>query len=93
MEFTQKEKEQIMDNNMEKEKIILDACCGGRMMWFNKKQPNTIYQDIREEEKGFIKGAEFYSVIPDIIQAFYIHTFTQIFKHASADNGCRIRVT
>ena len=24
------------------EKIILDACCGGRMFWFNKTHPNTL---------------------------------------------------
>ena len=23
-------------------KFILDACCGSRMFWFDKKQPNTL---------------------------------------------------
>jgi len=31
------------------DKFILDACCGKRMMWFDKKQENTIYQDERLE--------------------------------------------
>lgn len=31
-------------------KVILDACCGGRMFWFNKKHPNALYIDIREEQ-------------------------------------------
>lgn len=33
-----------------KQKKILDACCGPRMFWFNKNQPDTIFMDIREEE-------------------------------------------
>ena len=28
---------------------VLDACCGGRMMWFNKKNPLAIYHDRRRE--------------------------------------------
>jgi SAM-dependent methyltransferase len=28
-------------------KKILDACCGGRMFWFNKNHPNTLYVDRR----------------------------------------------
>ena len=43
---------------MKKEKIILDACCGNRMMWFNKSHPNVIYHDQRSE------------VAPDIIGDF-----------------------
>ena len=37
-----------------KDKFILDACCGGRMFWENKKHPNTIYIDNRLKEKGHI---------------------------------------
>ena len=36
------------------EKYILDVCCGSRAWWKQKKNPNTIYMDIRKEEKGFI---------------------------------------
>jgi hypothetical protein len=34
----------------QKNKIILDACCGSRMFWFDKQNPYTIYADIRNEE-------------------------------------------
>jgi len=30
-------------------KRVLDVCCGGRMFWFNKQNPDVVYQDIREE--------------------------------------------
>lgn len=53
------------------EKFILDACCGGRMMWFNKHHPNTIYIDNRIAEKGHIVGfADNHSVNPDIVMDF-----------------------
>ena len=52
------------------DKFILDACCGPKMMWNNKNHPNTLYIDIRKEEKGFIKGAEGFEVNPDIIADF-----------------------
>ena len=28
-------------------KLILDACCGSRMFWFNKNNPNVIFADNR----------------------------------------------
>jgi SAM-dependent methyltransferase len=31
------------------EKFILDACCGKRMMWFNKQHPNVLFLDNRKE--------------------------------------------
>lgn len=39
-------------------KLILDACCGNRMFWFNKKHPSVIYSDLRAD------------VDPDIVQDF-----------------------
>lgn len=56
-------------NSMNK-KIILDACCGGRMMWFNKSHPNTIYIDKRKEKKGFNKNKTWIKIDPDIIADF-----------------------
>ncbi len=53
-----------------KEKLILDACCGGRMFWFNKHHPNVIYQDIRKESKGFMQDRLNFEVNSDIIQDF-----------------------
>lgn len=31
-------------------KPILDACCGGKMFWFNKNNPNVIYVDKRRKK-------------------------------------------
>lgn len=31
-------------------KPILDACCGSRMFWFDKDNPNVEFMDIRDEE-------------------------------------------
>jgi len=39
-----------------KDKFILDATAGFRMMWFNKKHPNTIYLDQRPECEPDIVG-------------------------------------
>ena len=34
------------------EKLILDACCGGKMFWYNKNHPSVLYVDNRHCEKG-----------------------------------------
>lgn len=54
------------------DKFILDACCGGRMFWFNKKHPNTMYIDNRTANKGHIKyeQAKNHEVNPDEIMDF-----------------------
>jgi len=49
------------------EKFILDACCGGRQIWFQKEQENTIFLDIREVEKGIIKLQPNFCIKPNII--------------------------
>ncbi len=51
------------------DKKILDACCGGKMMWFDKHNPNVIFQDIREDDYVLCDGRTF-SVKPDIIADF-----------------------
>lgn len=61
-------------------KFILDACCGCRMMWYNKNNPNTLYIDIRKEEKGFIKEQPNYEVNPDI-QADFTNLPKEIKEH------------
>lgn len=55
-----------------KDKFILDACCGGRMMWFNKNHPNTLYIDNRQAIKGHINNKECkgHEVRPDIVMDF-----------------------
>ena len=52
------------------EKFILDACCGSRMFWFQKNQPNTIFQDIREYDKGYIDNRPNRELHPDKIGDF-----------------------
>ena len=37
-------------------KFILDVCCGSRMFWFDKKNPNVLFQDIRSEELSLCDG-------------------------------------
>lgn len=49
-------------------KRILDVCCGSRMFWFDRKNPNTIYMDIREEE--FTIHGKHVSVHPDVVGDF-----------------------
>lgn len=51
-------------------KTILDACCGGKMFWFDKGDKRVLFIDIRKEEKGFIKHRETYEVNPDIVMDF-----------------------
>lgn len=37
---------------METDKLVLDACCGGRMFWYDKNNPDALFMDNREVEKG-----------------------------------------
>lgn len=37
-------------------KPILDACCGSRMFWFDKENPNVIFADNRELETTLCDG-------------------------------------
>lgn len=51
-------------------KLILDACCGGRLMWFNKSNPLAIYIDKYPRPKGIKKERPNFSCEPDIIMDF-----------------------
>ena len=51
-------------------KFILDACCGGRMMWFNKHHPNALYIDNRIREKGHDSNRPNHSIKPDTVMDF-----------------------
>jgi len=53
-----------------KDKIILDAACGNRMFWINKKHPNTIYIDNRRRSKGLIDVRPNFDIQPDEIGDF-----------------------
>lgn len=54
---------------LEKKHLILDACCGSRMFWFDKNNPNALYIDKRSEEFTACDGRSI-KVRPDIIADF-----------------------
>lgn len=59
----------------EKEKQILDACCGSRMFWFDKNHEETVFMDIRKEtlssKDSSTKSGERKIIInPDIVADF-----------------------
>ena len=47
---------------------ILDACCGSRMFWFDKENPNATYMDIRQEK--FEIHSKKVNVNPDVVADF-----------------------
>ncbi len=49
---------------------ILDACCGGRMWWWEKAHPLAVYMDRRIEEKGSSWTRPNFHVDPDVIGDF-----------------------
>ena len=59
-------------------KEILDVCCGGRMFWFNRKNPHALFVDNRTMERQLIwKGKDsrvgeeaWFEVNPDKIMDF-----------------------
>ena len=53
---------------MESDKLILDACCGSRLFWFDKAEPHTTYMD-RREEQFEIHGKKI-NVKPDVVADF-----------------------
>lgn len=50
-------------------KRILDACCGSKMFWFNKDNPDVVFCDIRDCEQTLCDGRKLL-VHPDIICDF-----------------------
>lgn len=50
-------------------KRILDACCGGRMFWFDKQHPDAVYMDNRQIDVISSNGQHF-MVKPDILGDF-----------------------
>ncbi len=57
---------------MTDEKFILDACCGGRMFWFDRHHKNAVYVDNRQAAKGHIalRPGKNHEVQPDILADF-----------------------
>lgn len=46
-------------------KPILDVCCGSRMFWFNKQNPDVLFADIRKENHILCDG-RILNIEPDI---------------------------
>lgn len=53
-------------NNM---KRILDACCGSKMFWFDRNNPDVIFMDCRELKDTLCDGRTL-EIRPDIIGDF-----------------------
>lgn len=50
-------------------KRILDACCGSKMFWFNKENPDVLFMDKRKEIHILCDGRELH-ITPDIMADF-----------------------
>ncbi|MBR5890180.1 MAG: class I SAM-dependent methyltransferase [Akkermansia sp.] len=50
-------------------KVILDACCGSRMCWFDKEHPAAVYMDCRELETELCDGRKLV-IRPDVVGDF-----------------------
>lgn len=48
---------------------ILDACCGSRMFWYDKNNPNVVFMDNRIEEATLCDGRSLV-IKPDIVADF-----------------------
>lgn len=54
---------------MKTDKLILDACCGSRMFWFDRTNPDVLFADIREESHILCDGRPL-EIKPDILMDF-----------------------
>lgn len=50
-------------------KPILDACCGSRMFWFDKENPDVLFMDNRELETSLCDGRSL-KINPDMVADF-----------------------
>ena len=51
-------------------KLILDACCGSRMFWFDKENPNVEFCDIREVPNHEFYPNRYIEIKPDTVCDF-----------------------
>jgi SAM-dependent methyltransferase len=49
--------------------VILDACCGSKMFWFDKDNPDVLFSDIRKENHVLCDGRTL-NISPDVINDF-----------------------
>jgi ubiquinone/menaquinone biosynthesis C-methylase UbiE len=57
------------------EKLVLDACCGSRMFWFDKEDPRALFMDKRSEiltakDSSCKSGLRTIELKPDLIADF-----------------------
>lgn len=48
---------------------ILDACCGSRMFWFDRDNPDVVFMDVRKESHTLCDG-RMLEISPDVIGDF-----------------------
>lgn len=49
--------------------LVLDACCGSKMLWFDKENPLTLFSDVRELETTLCDGRPLV-IKPDALNDF-----------------------
>ncbi len=54
------------NQKIQKNKQILDVCCGSRMFWFDKSNPHTVFMDNRVLHDTLCDGREL-DIEPDIV--------------------------
>lgn len=60
----------MINEQTKRDKIILDVCCGGRMMWFDKKNPKVLFVDNRKMPLEKLKDCSTFGVNPDVVMDF-----------------------
>jgi ubiquinone/menaquinone biosynthesis C-methylase UbiE len=50
-------------------KNIIDVCCGSKMFWFDKNNPDVVFADIRKEKHVLCDGRKL-EINPDIVMDF-----------------------
>lgn len=50
-------------------KAVLDACCGSRMFWFDRRHPDVVFMDRREETHTLCDGRTL-EIKPDVVGDF-----------------------
>lgn len=67
----------MTSDNLLNEKKVLDPCCGSRMMWFDRQNPQVIFGDRRSEEitvtdnsRGNKSGQRTLRIAPDAMMDF-----------------------
>jgi hypothetical protein len=59
-----------MTKEISRSKVILDACCGSKMFWFDKNHPNVHYCDNREVPRHEYYPKRYIEIKPDTVCDF-----------------------